>query len=66
MLPTKIQVNWPFGSGEEVKNTFSRWRNGGHLGFLIRKILAIFDTPILPNKFQFNWSFSSEEAKNRF
>ena len=21
MLPTKFQVNWPFGSGEEVKNT---------------------------------------------
>ena len=25
MLPTKFQVNWPFGSGEEVKNIFSRW-----------------------------------------
>ena len=23
---TKFQVNWPFGSGEEVKNRFSRWR----------------------------------------
>ena len=26
MLPTKFQVDWPFGSGEEAKNTFSRWR----------------------------------------
>ena len=26
MLPTKSQVNWPFGSGEETKNRFSRWR----------------------------------------
>ena len=26
MLPTKFQVNWPFGSGEEVKNRFSSWR----------------------------------------
>ena len=26
MLPTKFQVNWPFGSGEEAKNRFSRWR----------------------------------------
>ena len=26
MLPTKFQVNWPFGSGEEEKNRFSRWR----------------------------------------
>ena len=25
MLPTKIQVNWSFGSGEEAKNRFSRW-----------------------------------------
>ena len=25
MLPTKFQVNWPFGSGEEVKNRFSSW-----------------------------------------
>ena len=24
MLPTKFQVNWPFGSGE-AKNRFSRW-----------------------------------------
>ena len=25
MLPTKFQVNWSFGSGEEAKNRFSRW-----------------------------------------
>ena len=25
MLPTKFGVNWPFGSGEEVKKRFSRW-----------------------------------------
>ena len=25
MLPTKFRANWPFGSGEEVKNRFSRW-----------------------------------------
>ena len=24
MLPTELQVNWPFGSGEEAKNRFSR------------------------------------------
>ena len=24
MLPTKFQVSWPFGSGEEAKNRFSR------------------------------------------
>ena len=26
ILPTKFGVNWPFGSGNEVKNWFSRWR----------------------------------------
>ena len=25
MIPTKFQINWPFGSGEEAKNRFSRW-----------------------------------------
>ena len=26
ILPIKLRVNGPFGSGEEVKNRFSRWR----------------------------------------
>ena len=26
MLSSKFLVNWPFGSGEEAKNRFSRWR----------------------------------------
>ena len=26
MLPTKFQVNWPFDSGEEAENRFSRRR----------------------------------------
>ena len=26
ILPSKFGVNWPFGSGEEAKNRFSRWR----------------------------------------
>ena len=26
MLLSKFGVNWPFGSGEEAKNRFSRWR----------------------------------------
>ena len=24
-LPTMFQVNWPFGSREEIQNKFSRW-----------------------------------------
>ena len=70
MLPSKFGVNWPFGSGEEAKNRFSRWLHGGHLGFPIGTSLAIFDlqvTPMLPSKFGVNWPFGSGgEAKNRF
>ena len=25
MLPTKFRVKWPFSSGTEAKNRFSRW-----------------------------------------
>ena len=46
------------------------FQDGGHLGFLIRKILAIYDLLViqmLPTKFQANWSFGSgKEVKNRF
>ena len=70
MLPTKFRVNWPFGSGEEVKNRFEDGHHGGHLGFPIGTILATFDlqvTQLLPAKFPVNWPFcSEEEAKNRF
>ena len=69
MLPTKFQINWPFGSGEEAKTRFSRWppRQPSwifRLGFLIWTFLAIFDlqvTLMLPTESQANWLFSSEE-----
>ena len=44
--------------------------HGGHFGFPIGKIFAIFDlqvTLMLPSKFGVNWPFGSEEeGKNRF
>ena len=42
---------------------------GGHLGYPIWTILAIFDlqvTAMLPTKFQVYWPFGSSEVKNRF
>ena len=57
MLPTKFQVSWPFGSGEEAKNRFSRC---GHLVFPIGTILALFDlqaTLMVPTKFQVHYFF---------
>ena len=68
MLPTKFQVNWPFSSGEEVKNRFSRWPPCSNLGFPFGTILAIFDwqvTLMLPTEFKVNWPFRSEEAKKK-
>ena len=45
------------------------FQDGGHLGFPIGMIWAIFDlqvTLMLPTKFQVNWPFGSGgEAKNR-
>ena len=65
MHPTKFQVNWPLGLGEEAKKIDFQ-----DLGFLIGTILAIFDlqvTSMLSTKFQVNWPFGSgEEAQNRF
>ena len=26
IFPSRFRVNWPFGSGEESQNRFSRWR----------------------------------------
>ena len=66
MLPTKFGVNWPFGSGEvakkkkkkKKKKKFQDGGHGGHLGFPIGTILAIFDVQIiliLPAKYRVNW-----------
>ena len=70
MLPSKFGVNWPFRSGEEAKNRFSRWRPWQPSWILAGTILAIFDlqvTPMLPSKFGVNWPLGSgEDAKNTF
>ena len=54
MFPTKFQVNWPFGSGEERKIDFEDGRHGGHLRFLTGMIFSFFRSTItlmLPIKF---------------
>ena len=69
MLHTELQVNWPFGSGEEVKNRFLRWPqpHGSHLGFPTGASSAIFDvqvTTMLHTELQVNWSFGSGKEAN--
>ena len=64
MLPAKFGVSWPFGSGEEAKNGC----HGGHLGFPIGTILAIFDlqvTSMLPTMFGVNWLLGLEEEAKK-
>ena len=70
MPPSNFGVNWPFGSGEEAKNRFSRWQPWRPSWISDRNDFSYFwsqVTPMLPNKFGVNWPFrSGEEAKNRF
>ena len=71
MLPTQIQVNQPFGSGEEVKNRFSRRPPWSPSWISNRNNFTFFFdlqvTLMLPTKFRVNWPFGSgEEVKSRF
>ena len=71
MIPTMFQVNWPFGSGEEAKDRFSRWQPWRPPWISHRKDFSFFFylqvTLMLPTKFRVNWPFGSgKEAKNRF
>ena len=55
MLPSKFGVNWPFGSGEEAKNRFSRWWPSW---ISDRHDFSYFDlqvTLMLPTKYRVNW-----------
>ena len=63
ILPTKFRVNWPFGSGEEAQNRFSRWRPSW---ISERNDLSHFDLQViqmLPTKFRVNWSWESRLLK---
>ena len=56
IIPTKFQVNWPFGQEKIIKTDFQDGSHGSQFGFQIRTILAIFYlqvAPIFPTKF---WS----------
>ena len=49
MLPTKFQVNWPFGSGEDAKKRFSRWQLWQPPWISNRKDFSYFLTPSHPD-----------------
>ena len=54
MLPTKFQVSWLLGLGEEAKNRFSRrrpWRPSWILDPKDFTFFVLQATPMLPTKF---------------
>ena len=68
MLPTKFKSNQSFRKEKKWRIDFQDGGHAGHLGFLIWKVLDIFDllvTPLLPSKFQDNWPFFSEVEVNK-
>ena len=67
MLPTKFGVNWPFGSGNEAKNRFSRWWPSWISDWNDFSYFDLQVTPMPTTKFRINWHLGlGEEAKNRF
>ena len=70
MLSNKFGVNWLLVQDKKSKLYFQDSSHGGHLGFPIGTILAVFDLqviPMLPTKFRINWLLGlGEEVKNRF
>ena len=66
MLPTKFRVNWLFSS-EDAKKGFQDGCHGGHLGYLIRTILAILDVQVIlmfPSSFE-SIGLSVQEKKRK-
>ena len=70
MLPTKFQVNWLLGLGEEAKKRFPNGHHGSHLGFPISMILAIFDLQVtlmlLPSLESIGLSAQEKKQKTDF
>ena len=66
MHPTEVQVNWPFGSGEEAKNRFLRWSPQKASLISDRNdftYLALQITLVLPTKFQLAFGFRRRSEK---
>ena len=68
MLPSKFGVNWPFGSGEEAKNRFSRWLSWRPSWISEWNDFSYFLSTSHPSASYHLWSQLAfgEEAKNRF
>ena len=63
--PTKFQVSWRFGSGEEAKNRFSRCPPSWISDRNNFRYIDLQVSLILPTKFRVNWPFASGEEANK-
>ena len=69
IILTKFQVHWPFGSGEEVKNRFSRWPPWWPSWISDWNNFSHFWSTSHPNasyQVSSQMAFRSGETKNRF
>ena len=55
MLIKNFLVNWPFPSGEELQNRFSRWQPSWISDRTNFSHFYLQVTQILPTKFRINW-----------
>ena len=67
MHPSKFGVNWPFCSGEEAKNRFSRWPPW-RPSWIYDRLLLIYKSPwcFLPRLESIGLSVQEKKRKNRF
>ena len=66
MFLTKFEFSWPFGSGEEAKNIFSRWQPYQPSWISNQNNLSYFNllvTPMLHIKFQNKWPSIQEKKR---
>ena len=69
MLPSKFGVNWLFGSRDEVKNRFSRWRPWQPSWISDRNDFSYFQSTSHPASYQVLSQLAfgvGEEGQNRF
>ena len=65
MLPSNFGVNWPFSSGEEAKNRFSRWRPWGPSWISVLHNFSYFSSTSHPDASQQVWSQMAFQFRRR-
>ena len=64
IIPSKLRVKWPFGSGEEVPNTFSSYTHKIILAILDFDF-SYFDLQVTQFQVVYNWPSRSGEVQSK-